>query len=91
MTMLSKDQLNNVSKDELVNMYLQMQDRMSILEERIAVMNVNTYGRKSEKLSALNPDQINLFNEMEAVADDTEYDDGEPAEEGAEPETEEIT
>ena len=91
MTMLSKDQLDNVSKDELVNMYLQMQNRMSILEERIAVMNVNTYGRKSEKLSALNPDQTNLFNEMEAVADGTEYDDGEPAEESAEPETEEIT
>ena len=95
MTMLSKDQLNSISKDDLINMYLKIQDKMSILEERIAVMTVNTYGRKSEKLSALNPDQVNLFNEMEAVADGTKYDDGKPVEESsdanAEVETEEIT
>lgn len=84
MTKLSEDQLNNLSKEELVNMFLLMQENMSILQERLAVMNENTFGRKTEKLSSINPDQICFFNEYEAVSDGTEYDDEEP-------ETEEIT
>ena len=48
MTKLSEDQLNNLSKEELVNMFLLMQENMSILQERLAVMNENTFGRKTE-------------------------------------------
>ena len=88
MTKLSEEQLNSLSKEELVNMFLLMQENMSILHERLAVMNENTFGRKTEKLSALNEDQMCIFNEFEAVSDKTEYDDEEPAEES---ETEEIT
>lgn len=88
MTMLSEDQLNHLSKEELVNMFLRMQNNISLLEERLAVMNANTFGRKTEKLSAVNPDQICFFNEFEAVSDGTEYDDEEPSDK---PETEEIT
>lgn len=88
MTMLSEDQLNHLSKEELVNMFLRMQNNICLLEERLAVMNANTFGRKTEKLSAVNPDQICFFNEFEAVSDGTEYDDEEPSDK---PETEEIT
>ena len=88
MTKLSEDQLNNLSKEELVNMFLLMQENMSILQERLAVMNENAFGRKTEKLSAINPDQVCFFNEFEAVSDGTEYDDEEPADE---PEKEKIT
>ncbi|MCQ2452885.1 MAG: IS66 family transposase [Oscillospiraceae bacterium] len=88
MTKLSEEQLNSLTKAELVNMLMRLQDSVSILEERIAVMNVNSFGCKTEKLSAINPDQISIFNEIEAVADGTEYADEEPA---IEPETEEIT
>ena len=88
MTKLSEEQLNNLSKEELVSRVLLMQENMSILQERLAVMNENTFGRKTEKINAVNPDQICFFNEFEAVADETEYDDEGPS---AEPETEEIT
>ena len=71
MTKLSEEQLNSLSKKDLVNMFLLMQENMSILQERLAVMNENTFGRKTEKLSAISPDQICIFNELETVADGT--------------------
>jgi len=95
MTMLSDEQLNNCSKEDLVNIIKTMQNNYLILEERIAAINANTYGRKTEKLLPVNPDQMNIFNELECVKDETEYEDGlteEPNDEAnAEPETEEIT
>ena len=87
MTKLSEDQLNNLSKEELVSMFLLMQENMSILQERLAVMSENTFGRKTEKLTAINPDQTCFFNEFEAVSDGTEYDEEETSDET---ETEEI-
>lgn len=88
MTQLSKEQLNTLSKEEVIDMFLTIQDHVLIIEERLAAMNVNTYGRKTEKLSALTPNenQMSFFNEFEAIEDGTEYDDENPAEE-----TEKIT
>ena len=61
MTKLSEDQLNNLCKEELVNMFLLMQENMSILQERLAVMNENAFGRKTEKLSAESPFFMNSY------------------------------
>ena len=95
MTMFSEEQLNNYSKEELVKMFLSMQNNAFILQERLAVMNENTYGRKTEKMSYVNPDQICIFNEAEAISDGTSYAEEtaeDPAEKSAEEEeTEEIT
>lgn len=79
MEKITEENLNNLSKEQLVTMVMDIQKQVSILEERIAVMNVNTYGRKTEKLIE-DPDQIRFFNEVEAVQDETDYDDGEPEE-----------
>jgi len=88
MTMLSDEQLNNCSKEDLVNIVKAMQNNYLILEERIAAMNANTYGRKTEKVINTDNDQINFFNEMEAVKDGTNYDDGSTDESDTEAETE---
>ena len=87
MTMYTKEQLNDCTKEGLVDIVLDMQNRFSVIEERIAAMNVNTYGRKTEKVLSADPNQLNFLNEMEAIEDGIEYADGSEAE----PETEEIT
>lgn len=79
MTMLSEEQLSSLSKEDLVKMMLKMQDSYSILEERIATMNVNTYGRKTEKLPM--PEQMSMFNEFEVIEDGTEFEEEIPEEE----------
>lgn len=79
---LTTEQLNSLSKDELVSMMMSMQDRveslssrLDYLTEQIAISNNRQFGRRTEKL-----DQIigqgafdaagNLyFNEAEALND----------------------
>ena len=85
---LTEKQLNDLSKEEIIDRFLDMQNRFSILEERVAAINANTYGHKSEKLSSVEENQISIMNEIECVFDGTEYDDGTTKEET---ETEEIT
>ena len=80
MASLTKEQLNELSKDELVSMFLDMQKDMAVLKEKMAVLSANMFGRRTEKLSSVNPDQVTFFNEAEAVADGTDCE-----------ETEEIT
>jgi len=83
------EQLNNLSKEEIVAQYLEMQNNYLILNERINAMNARTFGKSSEKLPSANPDQECLFNEVEVVSDGTEDDD--EVEESDVPETETIT
>ena len=50
MKMFSAEQLNSLSKEELVNAVLQAQSDYSILLERLMSFNANTFDRKSEKM-----------------------------------------
>lgn len=81
MKQLSSSELNNLSKEDLAAMVLQMQQlqqemqqtqlqlqqQISTLNEKIAIMNARHFGRSTEKLSML-PGQINIFNEADAAA-----------------------
>jgi len=87
MTMLSDEQINNCSKEELVDVVKMLQTEYQIIKERLKTLEANMFGRKTEKLLPVNVDQMNIFNEFECVEDGTEYDDGKPADE-SEPEPE---
>ena len=81
MKQLSSSELNNLSKEDLAAMVLQMQQlqqemqqtqlqlqqQISTLNEKIAIMNARHFGRSTEKLSTL-PGQMNIFNEADAAA-----------------------
>ena len=79
MTKLSEEQLNNLSKEELVaqamelqDQYLNLSQRVDYLTEQVMLMNQRQFGRKTEKNISSVPDgQMNLFqffNEVEALA-----------------------
>ena len=79
MTKLSEEQLNNLSKEELVAQAMELQDqyinlsqRVDYLTEQVMLMNQRQFGRKTEKNTSSVPDgQMNLFeffNEVEALA-----------------------
>ena len=79
MTKLSEEQLNNLSKEELVAQAMELQDqyinlsqRVDYLTEQVMFMNQRQFGRKTEKNISSVPDgQTNLFeffNEVEALA-----------------------
>ena len=67
MKQLSSSALNNLSKQDLIAMLLQMQQQMNTLTEKLAAANARFFGRSTEKLDTL-PGQMNLFNEAEAAA-----------------------
>ena len=81
MKQLSSSELNNMSKEEMAAMILQMQQlheqlkqqqkqmeqQIHTLTEKIALMNARHFGRSTEKLDTL-PGQMNIFNEVEAAA-----------------------
>ena len=79
MTKLSAEQLNNLSKEELVAQAMELQDqyinlsqRVDYLTEQVMLMNQRQFGRKTEKNLASVPDgQMNLFeffNEVESLS-----------------------
>ena len=74
MKQLSSSELNNMSKEDLAAMVLQMQQiqlqmqqQIHTLNEKIAIMNARYFGRSTEKLETL-PGQMNIFNETEVAA-----------------------
>ena len=76
------EELNNLSGDMLVSIVLSMQSQMAAMLDRLKMMQETNdrlteqlslarnfrFGRSSEKLDAIDG-QINLFNEVEAMAD----------------------
>ena len=57
MTKLSEEQLNNLSKEELVAQAMELQDqyinlsqRVDYLNEQVMLMNQRQFGRKTEKI-----------------------------------------
>lgn len=70
-----EEELNNLSKESLVILFLSMQDQMKQLNqnmerliEQVAVANNHRFGRSTEKLDVIDG-QLNLFNEAEALVE----------------------
>ncbi len=88
----TEDQLNNFDKATLVQLFLVQQSQLAdidkklqLLLEQVAVLNNNRFGKSSEKLDTDNQicfmevnGDIVFFNEAEAVASLTEYDEDAP-------------
>ena len=73
MQQLTTKDLNNLSKEDMAAMILQMQTTINSLSEQVAVLNAHKYGRKSEKLKVIEGQMTiydSAFNEAEAVVDD---------------------
>lgn len=69
MKQLSSSELNNLSREDMAaiilqmqQMQLQLQQQINTLNEKIAIMNARHFGRSTEKLEAL-PGQMKIFNE----------------------------
>lgn len=89
----TEEQLNKFDKATIVQLFLAQQSQLNDIDhklqlvlEQIAVMNNQRFGKSSEKLDTdhqiafLESDgQIVFFNEVEAIASMTEYDEEEPA------------
>jgi Transposase IS66 family. len=65
----TEDQLKDCSKEELIDLFLDVQNRALAYEGKLALNQANQFGTKSEKLKDLVPDgQIGMaFNEAEAA------------------------
>ena len=73
MKQLTTKDLNNLSKEDMAAMILQMQTTINSLSEQVAVLNAHKFGRKSEKLKVIEGQMTiydSAFNEAEAVVDD---------------------
>lgn len=53
MKQLSSSELNNMSKEDLAAMILQMQQQINTLNEKVAILNARHFGRSTEKLETL--------------------------------------
>lgn len=86
-TVITEEQLNNLPKDLLISMYLQLSETMqtltsqndqlirqiSSLEERIAILTQQKFGRKTEKLSSFDGDQLTFDLNTLAIINEAEY------------------
>lgn len=73
------EELNKLSKEQIVALLMQSQRQNALFMEQIATMQSQRFGRKTERLECLG--QMSIFNEAEVEAEkDTD-----------EPETEEVT
>ena len=75
MTKYSPEELNSFSKEQLISLYVNLQDQMEKLNqnmeallEQIRLANQQRFGRKTEKLDQIEG-QMSLFNETEEAAD----------------------
>ena len=62
----SKEQLKTLSKDELIDLVVKVQNDNILMAERIAVLNEHRFGRSSEKLEYIENQLV--FNEVEDTA-----------------------
>lgn len=89
----TEEQLNNFDKATIVQLFLAQQSQLKDIDqklqlvlEQVAVLNTNRFGKSSEKLETDNQiafleidGKIVFFNEAEVIASMTEYDENEPA------------
>lgn len=67
MKMYTATQLNSLSKEQLISMFLDAQQENLLMTEKLAVAQAKRFGRSTEKLEALG--QLSVFNEVETTAD----------------------
>ena len=67
---LTKEQLANLSKEELVSRILDLQADLNNSQEEVAILKQKLFGRKTEKNIRTDDQQLSIFNEAEAVADE---------------------
>jgi hypothetical protein len=79
MKQYTAEELNALSKEEVVALLIQTQKQNALFMEQIATMQAQRFGRKTERLECLG--QLSCFNEAEIEA----------AKDTDEPETEEIS
>ena len=89
----TEEQLNKFDKETIIQLFLGQQaqlksidTKLQLLLEQVAVSNHHRFGKSSEKLEVENQmafmevdGQLVCFNEAEAVAASTEYDEDTPA------------
>ena len=75
MSKYTPEELNSFSKEQLISLYVNLQDQMEKLNrnmeailEQIRLSNQQRFGRKTEKLDQIEG-QLSLFNETEVAAD----------------------
>ena len=73
MAKLSPEQLEGFSKEQIISMYVSLQDQMEMLNknmealtEQIRLASTHRFGRKTEKLDQIEG-QLSLFNEADAL------------------------
>ena len=66
----SAEELNALSKEELLTLLLQTQEQNAFFMEQIATMQAQRFGRKTERLECMGQDC--LFNEAEVEAEAAE-------------------
>lgn len=65
------EELNQLSKEQIVALFMQSQKQIALFSEQIATMQSQRFGRKTERLECLG--QMSIFNEAEVEAEkDTE-------------------
>lgn len=76
---LTREQLNNLDKETLVEMVIGLTSQVELLNqkmekmlEQLAIANTNRFARKSESGLSIDENQVSIFNEIEAFADDSE-------------------
>lgn len=69
-SVLTKKQLEGLSKDELMDTILDLQIDLARQQEENAVLKQKLFGRGSEKSKYIDSDQITVFNEAEGIVDE---------------------
>ena len=72
------EELKNMKQEEVIALMLQVQSQALLFEEQLAVLRAQLFGRKTEKLETINPNQECLFNEAEAEKEDEKETEEEP-------------
>ena len=63
------EELKNMKQEEIIALLLQIQSQAMLFEEQLSVLRAKYFGRKTEKIESINPDQESTFNEAEAESE----------------------
>ena len=70
MKQYTPEELNQLSKEEIVSLLMQSQNEAARFKERLEELQMHLFGRSTERLECLG--QLSAFNEAEIVCDEAE-------------------
>ena len=70
MKQYTPEELNQLSKEEIVSLLMQSQNEAARFKERLEELQMHLFGRSTERLECLG--QLSAFNEAEIVCDEEE-------------------